>query len=197
MRFAFAVFSLLALAVFPSVGCTTEDPIPPYANVAYHVRCLQSCTGSPDGAPREITRLDGEEGFNIRCQVGTNRNGNRRLSLEARCNGQGPCGDSRYGIMLQGIDPDRDDGRPGDECAVTVYEGGNVYESGCTGGVLDATHRCYVTTEIDTENAEIAGTLRCADISVVGAPELTRHVVTPNGASQDTAQYLAIGCTGL
>ena len=183
------IFITLVALLVPA--CVSEDAGPIYLETEYQVRCVRCEPRAPDNPIRKIEYLSGENGFDITCQV-TERGGNKVVTMEADFS-DAEAESRNYSLRLRLVSLDKSD--PGPDCQVTVREGSNTYEGGCTAGEPDEEHPCKISLSRDGDDA-IAGSIMCEEISNKANKGTKRHVVAPL-STDEAAEFKIYNCTDL
>jgi hypothetical protein len=181
-------FRLTSVGALLLCACTEPDDAPLFVDTEYQVRCIRCQPMALDDEPRRLNAVDGEQGLSLSC--GANRSqGDRLLSFSAVSN-EGSSGESfKLEIVQLNLDADE----PGGDCLVSIQEGNNTYEGGCTDGDPSEDDPCQVLLEEDS--GIVSGTLLCENISNRSS-DTARHVVTP-GSMDGPADITIHGCSGL
>ena len=175
---------LLALSLLAAPGllaCSESDPPPHFIDLSYQIRCIDCSMTALDETPHEISAVDGESDYDVSCRV----EGSKPLlsfSVQGEANGD-PFLFRITGASLGGKDP-------GSACTVTIKEGSNRYEGGCTADDPSSDRPCQFEAKRDGD--VIKGSVLCRNIPNMSASTVTRDVVFPG--SEDAAEFELHGC---
>jgi hypothetical protein len=170
-------------------ACKTESSPPVYFDANYQLRCLDCEPRTGDDPERDIALLDGEEDFEITCNV-KRISGKRSITLVVNHDAERES--ARYGIRITRANIDSGD-QP-DECEIRVTEGANVYEGACTGGETSTEQPCSVSFDRKAEIVE--GSVYCDKIPNQANLASFRYLLSP-GSNDKPMKFEVHNCSGL
>jgi hypothetical protein len=172
-------------------GCTSESTPVIYMSLAYQVRCIDCEPRGPDDPAREIKHVDGEDDYDLDCEV-RRVDGTRRVTFSAsQIDPKMPSTNKSFGIELAAIDEDDSELN----CTVNVVESGNAYQGACSSDAPeDSGGPCQVNLRV--QKGVIKGGVYCDDLPNRNDPSTARYLVEPSTRS-DPATIEIHGCRGL
>lgn len=178
-----AFVSLLALA-----GCGGDDPLPPYADMQWRLRCnrMGGCTGYP---MRDVYAFDGAEGNRVSCEIET-RGATREFFFSA----YGPM--NQFGIQLRNASFTGTGGAVGGSCGVTVLEDGSNWIGTCGSSAPSAAQPCQITDFRIDPMMGVLGKIYCEGLQQQGVPENLRELTHATEATMPMS-FNFQNCTGL
>jgi hypothetical protein len=187
-RYAAAVVTTIVLGV---AGCTSDSTPTVYVDLAYQVRCLDCDSHAPDDTPREVKVVDGEDGYQLECEV-KKVGGVRRVTLAANHLDATSTDNHAFRVELANLDGDDSSL----QCTVKVIEGVQIYEGACSSDTPDVSGGpCQANFRV--EKGVIKGAVLCDGLPVEATPEITRYLLAPGGTRDEPAQIQVYGCRGL
>jgi hypothetical protein len=168
--------SLMAVPVL--FACSEEDPAPQFIELDYQIRCLDCQPASMDEVPHKIDAVAGDSDVAVSCHT-TGSKPELTFSLQG----------ASYMFRIRAASLAGKD--PGDGCVVTVKEGSNTYEGGCTAGDPTEDQPCQVQLKQDDD--VITGSVLCRNIPNALTPTVRRNIVAPS--TSKAAEFEIHNCT--
>lgn len=180
---------LAVVCVLGTFACKSESDPPVYLDAQYQLRCIDCTPRTSDSPEHEIALLDGEFDWKVECSV-DEIDGNETLTVDALYNVRRES--ERYGIEITRVRLGDED--QSDDCVITLTEGDNTYEAGCTRGDPEGDKRCKVSFDRKAEVVE--GTIFCDKIPSPQFLQNYRYLVAP-GSNDRPAKIEVHNCQGL
>lgn len=178
----------LSLALCALVGCNESDPEALYIDVLYQLRCLDCEPRTNDGPTRDIHHLDGDEGFELGCELSAAKDGTLISFYAEYVDPENDANDFSIEVNQAGIG----ETDPGASCTVKVLDNGTTYEGNCVGTEDEPEPPCDVA--LKKEGGIIRGTLTCDRIPVQDMLEPFRYLYRPSTSKAVPVEIR--GCSG-
>jgi len=180
----------LAVAAFVGgLGCNQSDPEALYIDALYQMRCLDCEPRSNDGPVRDIHHLDGDQGFDLGCDLSPASGDGTLVSFYARyVDPENDAKNFSFEVSRAGLDG----ADPGATCAVKVLDNGTTYEGNCV--ATDDMPEPPCTVSLAKDGDVIRGSVMCERIPVQDMREPIRYLYKPN--SKKAAPIEIRGCGG-
>ncbi len=184
-----ALLLALPLSVAALVGCNESDPEALYIDVLYQMRCIDCEPRTNDGPVRDIHHLDGDQGFDLGCELSDAKDG-AQVSFFAEYDDPGN-ESNNYSIEID--QAGLGDAANGPRCSVKVLDNGTTYEGSCVATDENPDPPCKVS--LKKEKGVIRGSVSCKQIPVQDMREPIRYLYKPN--SSKAAPIEIRGCDGV
>lgn len=181
---------LLSLLGLSALSCSDLDAAPLFVDIQYQVRCVNCQPIADHDEPRNITVLDGEAGFTVRCRY-FRKDGDRIVTFSSQFMDEEGTSNN-YSVEIREANMDAFD--PGSACEVSVTEGANEYLGKCTSRRPNEATPCRL--EFEFEAGIITGSLLCMDVTNRANMQTSRHVTKP-GEDDEAAPFEIHGCVDL
>ncbi|MCB9604668.1 MAG: hypothetical protein H6720_30485 [Sandaracinus sp.] len=190
-------FSLVLL-----LAACGDDGVGLFADVQWQVRCPGDLAGcSRDGEPVDVFASEGDDGFNIACEVDES-GGLRFISFNVSTGGQR--------LQVTGLQTGVDGGAvTGTGCRVTIVDDSTTYEGACGSSAPSASQPCQITglsfiedrvgdTDVGSYGPELQMSMSCQGVTAAADPmRFRRDLYRSRTTGTTPANIRLINCTGL